>query len=145
MRRVAAVNDKTVVVVNAGSPVAMPWIDDVAAVLVASFGGMEMADALVDVLTGVSDPGGRLPITYPVRLEDTPAWPHYRPVDGVQQYGEGLLMGYRGFEAAGVAPQFPFGHGLSYGEVEWGEPEVSTTDVRARRVGDGPRPVAQRE
>ena len=148
VRRVAAVNNNTVVVVNAGSPVAMPWIDDVAAVLVASFGGMEMADALVDVLTGVSDPGGRLPITYPLHLEDTPAWPHYRPVDGVQHYGEGLLMGYRGFEAANVTPLFPFGHGLSYGDVEWGEPEVSTTEVAAgasvtvrvplRNVGDRP-------
>jgi len=124
VRRVAAVNPRTVVVVNAGSPVAMPWIDDVAAVLLSFFGGQGAADAVVDVLTGEVDPGGRLPITYPRRLEDTPAWPHYLPVDGVQRYGEGLLMGYRGFDAGGVEPLVPFGHGLSYGTASWGEATV---------------------
>jgi beta-glucosidase len=119
--RVAAANPRTVVVVNAGSPVSMPWVDDVAAVLVAYFGGQEMGPAVADVLVGASDPGGRLPITYPRRLEDTPAWPHYAPVEGAQVYGEGLLMGYRGFDAGGTAPLFPFGHGLSYGACSWGE------------------------
>ncbi len=119
--RVAAANPRTVVVVNAGSPVSMPWVDDVAAVLVAYFGGQEMGPAVGDVLVGAADPGGRLPLTYPRRLEDTPAWPHYAPVDGAQVYGEGLLMGYRGFDASGTEPLFPFGHGLSYGTCTWGE------------------------
>ena len=135
--RVAAANPRTVVVVNAGSPVAMPWLSDVAAVVVPFFGGMEMGDAVVDVLLGEVDPGGRLPVTYPVRLEDTPSWEHYLPVDGVQTYGEGLLMGYRGFEAAGTVPLLPFGHGLSYGAVAWGMPEQSTRSIGAEELADG--------
>jgi beta-glucosidase len=131
VRRVAAANPNTIVVVNAGSPVAMPWVDDVAAVLVGWFGGIEMADAVADVLLGDADPGGRLPITFPRALEDTPAWLWYAPVDGVQRYGEGLLMGYRGFDAAGTEPLFPFGHGLSYGEAEWGEARLSAERIAA--------------
>ncbi|HSP04356.1 MAG TPA: glycoside hydrolase family 3 C-terminal domain-containing protein [Acidimicrobiales bacterium] len=126
IRRVAEANPRTVVVVNAGSPVSMPWIDDVAAVLLAYFGGNELADGVTDVLLGDADPGGRLPLTYPKALEDTPAWRWYAPVDGVQHYGEGLLMGYRGFDAAGTEPLFPFGHGLSYGSSEWGEASLSS-------------------
>lgn len=131
VHRVAAVNPRTVVVVNAGAPVAMPWLDEVAAVLVPFFGGMEMAEALTDVLLGDVDPGGRLPVTYPVALEDAPAWPHYRPVDGVQTYGEGLLSGYRGHDRSGVAPLVPFGHGLSYGRIEWGPASTSSATVTA--------------
>lgn len=131
VRRVAAVNPRTVVVVNAGAPVAMPWVDDVAAVLLAYFGGNEMADGVTDVLLGEADPGGRLPITYPRALEDTPAWRWYAPVDGVQHYGEGLLMGYRGFDAAGTEPLFAFGHGLSYGTAEWREASLSSAAIDA--------------
>lgn len=131
VQRVAAVNERTVVVVNAGAPVAMPWLESVAAVVIPFFGGMEMAEAVTDVLLGVVDPGGRLPVTYPVALEDAPAWLHYRPVDGVQTYGEGLLMGYRGHERAQVPPLVPFGHGLSYGRIEWGPATCSARSVEA--------------
>jgi beta-glucosidase len=131
VRRVAEVNDRTIVVVNAGSPVAMPWIDDVAAVVLPFFGGMEAGDAVADVLLGVADPGGRLPTTFPRRLEDAPAWPHYLPVDGVQRYDEGFGIGYRGHDRTGVEPLFWFGHGLSYGEASWGEAVVSTTELAA--------------
>lgn len=134
VRRVAAANPRTVVIVNAGAPVSMPWLDDVAAVLIAYFGGSEMAGGIADVLSGASDPGGRLPITYPRALEDTPAWRWYAPVDGVQHYGEGLLMGYRGFEAAGTDPLLPFGHGLSYGTAVWGDASLSSGSIAA---GDG--------
>jgi beta-glucosidase len=134
VRQVAAANPRTVVVVNAGSPVAMPWIDDVAAVVLTWFGGVEMADGVADVLLGEADAGGRLPLTFPRALEDTPAWRWYAPVDGVQHYGEGLLMGYRGFDAAGTEPLFAFGHGLSYGTAEWGEATLSNPRVAA---GDG--------
>ena len=151
VRRVAAVNDRTVVVVNAGSPVAMPWADEVEAIVVPFFGGMEMADAVVDIVLGETDPGGRLPVTFPQRLEDAPAWPFYRPAEGVQKYGEGFLMGYRGHDASGVAPLYPFGHGLSYGTAEWGEPVVSsrsmprggevTVTVPVTATGDRPATV----
>ncbi len=129
VRAVAAVNPRTIVVVNAGSPVSMPWVDEVAAILIPFFGGMEMGNAVADVLLGDTDPGGRLPITYPKRLEDAPAWSHYRPVDGVQRYGEGFAMGYRGHDRSGVEPLFPFGHGLSYGDATWGPATASTTSV----------------
>ena len=129
VRRIAAVNDRTIVVVNAGSPVAMPWADDVTAIVVPFFGGMEMGDAVAEVLLGDADPGGRLPITFPKRLEDAPAWPHYTPVDGVQRYDEGFGIGYRGHDRSGVEPLFPFGHGLSYGDADWGPAEASTTSV----------------
>ena len=128
---VAAANPRTVVVVNAGGPVAMPWVDDVAAIVLAPFGGYEMAEALADVLDGTADPGGRLPITYPRTLDDTPAWPHYPPVDGVQRYDEGLLMGYRGFDAAGTEPLFAFGHGLSYGRSTWADGRVDAGGITA--------------
>jgi len=131
VRSVAAANQRTIVIVNAGAPVAMPWLDEVGAVLVPFFGGMEMADAIVDVLLGEADPGGRLPITFPRRLEDTPAWSSYAPVDGVQRYGERFAVGYRGHDASGIPPLLPFGHGLSYGSVRWGRPRASAGAIAA--------------
>ncbi len=125
IRRVVAANPRTVVIVNAGAPVAMPWIDEVPAVLTPFFGGMEQAEALVDILVGDADPGGRLPITYPVRLEDAPAMGSYAPAEGVQRYGEAWRFGYRGHESSEVEPLFWFGHGLSYGTAEWGESTAS--------------------
>ena len=129
--RVASVAPRTVVLVNAGGPVAMPWVDDVDAVLLTPFAGLETAAAAIDVLTGTTDPGGRLPLSYPRRLDDSPAMAHYAPVDGTQTYGEGLAMGYRGHLAGGDPPLFPFGHGLSYGRVDWGEPTLVDTEVDA--------------
>ncbi len=127
--RVAAAAPSTVVVVNAGGPVAMPWIDEVDAVLLASFGGQETGPAVAAVLAGDADPGGRLPVSYPRRLEDAPAWPHYAPVDGVQTYVEGRLVGYRGHDASGVQPLLPFGHGLSYGSSRWSGARLSAERI----------------
>jgi beta-glucosidase len=110
---VAAVNPRTVVVVNAGAPVAMPWRDDVAAVLVAWFPGQEFGNALADVLLGVAEPGGRLPTTWGARDEDVPVL-STRPVDGLLRYDEGLHVGHRAWLRAGVSPAYPFGHGLGY-------------------------------
>ena len=135
VRRVAGAAPRTVVVVNAGSPVAMPWIDEVDAVLVASFAGEETGPAVAAVLAGDAEPGGRLPVTYPRRLEDCPAWPWYQPVDGTQTYGEGRLMGYRGHDASGVEPLWPFGHGLSYGSSTWAGARLSAAEVGAEGSG----------
>lgn len=117
--RVVAANPNTVVVLNSGSPVSMPWLDDVPAVLQVWFPGQEMGDALADVLTGVAEPGGRLPITFPRELAETPAAPFYPYTDrdeigGKAVYGEGLLIGYRWYDRNDVEPLFPFGHGLGY-------------------------------
>jgi beta-glucosidase len=120
VRRVAAVNPNTVVVVNAGSPVTMPWLDDVAAVLQVWFPGEEFGEALVDMLFGAAEPGGRLPITVPRRLQDTPAFAFYPGEHDHMAYGEGLLIGHRWYDRKGIEPAFPFGHGLGYTEWSFG-------------------------
>ena len=126
---IAAVNPNTVVVVNAGSPVTMPWRDEVAAILYIWFPGGSLGDALCDVVFGETDPGGRLPLTFPVSLSDTPAAPHYPGVDGVMRYGEGRQIGHRWYRATSTPPQFWFGHGLSYTSFEVGDVSV-TGDLR---------------
>ncbi|HSP26938.1 MAG TPA: glycoside hydrolase family 3 C-terminal domain-containing protein, partial [Ilumatobacteraceae bacterium] len=141
VRRVVAANPRTAVIVNAGSPVTMDWAADddpgrAPAVLTSFFAGQEQAEGLADVLLGVADPGGRLPTTIPKRLADHPAFAYHHPDHdstgaGTQRYGEGLLMGYRGYDARDVAPRFPFGHGLSYGATEWGAPTASTGEIAA--------------
>jgi len=113
VRAVAAANPNTVVVVNSGSPVEMPWRDDVAAVLLTWFGGQEYGNALADVLTGAVEPGGRLPTTWPAALEDVPV-ANVTPVDGKVAYDEGVHVGYRAWLRAGTEPAYPFGHGLGY-------------------------------
>ncbi len=131
VRRVAAVNDRTVVVVNAAAPVDMEWAGDVAAVLQCWFGGQEMAGGLVDVLVGAADPGGRLPTTLPIRLEHAPSHANFPGENGQLRYGEGLFMGYRGYEHNAIAPRFAFGHGLSYTSFTFGEPTLSTASHRS--------------
>lgn len=113
VRAVAAVNPRTVVVVNAGAPVLMPWRDDVAAVLLTYFGGQEYGSALADVLLGDREPGGRLPTTLPAREEDVPVL-DVTPRDGRVEYAEGVHLGHRAWLRAGVTPAYPFGHGLGY-------------------------------
>ncbi|MFI9832768.1 beta-glucosidase [Streptomyces sp. NPDC051913] len=110
---VAAANPRTVVVVNSGAPVEVPWRDEVAAVLLAWFPGMELGNALADVLLGVAEPGGRLPTTWPTRDEDVPVW-NTTPRDGVLEYTEGLHIGHRAYLRAGTEPAYWFGHGLGY-------------------------------
>ena len=114
---VAKVSKRTVVVVNAGSPVAMPWLDDVHAVVHAWFGGQEMGDALVDLLLGDVEPGGRLPVTFPRKLVDTPAAESHPGRNGRAQYLEGRLIGHRWYDKTGKEPLFPFGFGLGYAHV----------------------------
>ncbi len=126
IREVAAVNPNTVVVVNAGAPVLMPWADDVAAVLVLWYPGEEGAAALADVVAGLADPGGRLPITFPHRIDDVAAHGWYPGEAGKVIYGEGLFVGYRHADAHDIEPRYCFGHGLSYADFELGEPDVRT-------------------
>jgi beta-glucosidase len=113
VRAVAAANPRTVVVVNAGAPVLLPWRDEVAAVLLAWFPGQEFGNALADILFGEVEPGGRLPTTWPAREEDVPVL-STGPVDGHLDYVEGLHVGYRAWLRAGRRPAYPFGHGLGY-------------------------------
>ncbi|WP_228046404.1 glycoside hydrolase family 3 protein [Saccharopolyspora montiporae] len=136
---VAEVNSRTVVVVNAGSPVLMPWRDEVPAVLWTWFGSQEYGDALADVLLGSAEPGGRLPETFPAELADVPVpLPALQPVDGALHYSEGALLGYRAYAAEGVLPAFGFGHGLGYTAWEYlaAQDEGDAVRVTLRNIGE---------
>ncbi|MEV5609092.1 glycoside hydrolase family 3 C-terminal domain-containing protein [Streptomyces sp. NPDC052225] len=113
VRAVAAANPRTVVVVNAGSPVELPWRREVAAVLLCWFPGQEAGSGLADVLFGAAEPAGRLPTTWAARLADAPVT-GTRPIGGVLDYDEGLHIGHRAWLRAGTEPAYWFGHGLGY-------------------------------
>jgi beta-glucosidase len=114
VRRVAAANGNTIVVVNSGMPALMPWAGQVKAIVYAWLPGQAFGDALADVLLGAAEPGGRLPVTLPGAEQDVPVL-HAAPApDGTLRYAEGLLVGYRGYDSRGTAPRYPFGHGLGY-------------------------------
>jgi beta-glucosidase len=144
VRRVAEVSKRTVVVVNAGAPVAMPWIDDVDAVVVAWFPGELMGDALVDVLLGDTEPQGRLPVTFPRTLADSPQAEMSAGVDGVIAYSEGRLIGHRWYDANNVDPLFPFGFGLGYADVELvAAARIGSTSVSVDLANRTDRPGVQ--
>jgi beta-glucosidase len=122
--QVCAANPRTVVVVNTGSPVAIPWAGQAAAIVQLWYPGQEIGESLADVLTGTVNPSGKLPVTFPARAEDAPSWPYYPGTEDKVCYGEGLAMGYRGHTAR---PLFPFGFGLSYANFRLGEASVQAT------------------
>jgi beta-glucosidase len=131
--RVAAANPRTTVVLVAGSPVAMdPWLGQVSAVVQAWYGGMEAGHALADVLFGDVNPSGKLPVTFPRRLADSPAHAsglakNYPGESGGVYYDEDLLVGYRWFDAKEIEPLFPFGYGLSYTKFDYSPLRVAST------------------
>ncbi|GAA2291178.1 glycoside hydrolase family 3 C-terminal domain-containing protein [Glycomyces scopariae] len=134
---VAAANPNTVVVVNTGSPVEMPWAGDVAGILLTWFPGQEGGNALAEVLLG-AEPGGRLTTTWPKTLADAPVT-EVVPTDGVLRYDEGVFIGYRAWQRRGtVEPAFWFGHGLSYTTWEYESIEAAAGAVRikVRNTGD---------
>lgn len=117
---VLAANPNTAIVFTGGSPYAFPWIDHAPAVLCAWLGGEEGPDAVARVLFGGAEPSGRLPVTFPRRIEDTPAYPYY-PGGEEADYGEGLFVGYRHYDRASEAPMFPFGYGLTYTRFKYAD------------------------
>lgn len=140
---VLTANPNTIVVNQSGSPVTMPWADRVPAILQAWYQGQEAGNALADVLFGLKNPSGKLPVrplghyslyemliqlqtTFPKRLEDNPTY-HNWPGENLKViYGEGLYIGYRHYERVGIEPLFPFGHGLSYTTFSYGAPTISS-------------------
>ncbi|KAH7028914.1 uncharacterized protein B0I36DRAFT_290164 [Microdochium trichocladiopsis] len=111
---VLAANPNTAVVVQSGTPVGMPWIDQANAVCHAWYGGNETGNAIADVLFGDVNPSGKLPLTIPRRLEDNPTYLNFRSEAGRVLYGEDVYVGYRYYDKVRTSPLFPFGHGLSY-------------------------------
>lgn len=131
VKAVLAANPRTIVVVNAGAPVLLPWLDEVPCVVWAWLGGQEWPEALADVLTGVTEPSGRLPWTLPAHESDVPV-PDAIPVDGVVDYHEGIHVGYRSWLRLGRTPAAPFGHGLGW--TTWEHESVSVASVGDRTV-----------
>jgi beta-glucosidase len=114
IERVSAANPNTIVLLNAGAPLTMNWLDRVKAVLQAWYLGQETGTAIADVLFGDVNPSGKLPTTFPRRLQDNPAYLNYPGENGKVVYGEGLYVGYRYYDRKDIPPLFPFGYGLSY-------------------------------
>lgn len=120
---VAKANANTIVALNAGSPVSMPWIDRVPAVLEAFYPGQEGGNAVAKILCGDVNPSGKLSVTFPRRLEDNPSYINY-PGGREVRYGEGIFVGYRYYDKKKVEPLFPFGFGLSYTTFEYSQLEL---------------------
>ncbi|HUQ54178.1 glycoside hydrolase family 3 C-terminal domain-containing protein [Lentzea sp.] len=116
VKAIAAANPRTVVVLETGGPVTMPWLSSVSTLMEAWYPGEQNGNALVDLLWGAEEPAGRLPMTFPVNLDSDPMQSpeQYPGAAGSYEYSEGLFVGYRWYDASGVAPMFPFGHGLGY-------------------------------
>lgn len=134
IKAVCAVNENTIVVLHNGSPVEMPWIADVKAVLEVYLGGEAVGAATADLLYGKANPSGRLAETFPLRLEDTPTYPYYGVEKKDVVYREGVMVGYRYYETMKKDVLFPFGHGLSYtdftySDLELDRPEMADTEV----------------
>jgi len=133
IERVAAVNSNVIVVCNVGSPVEMRWAPAVPAVLHCCFAGQESANALTNILFGKISPTGKVPTTWPVRYQDTPAFAvGYPGENGRVQYGEGIYVGYRYYDAKSLLPLWCFGHGLTYSKFDFADLIIS---------GDGKEPV----
>lgn len=131
IERVAAANPRTIVVLNAGAPVDLDWLERVPAAVQLWYAGQESGNALADVLFGDVNPSGRLPHTVPRRLEDTPAFLSWPGENGRSIYGEGLFMGYRWYDARKIEPRLPFGHGLSYTRFDYANLRTSRARLRA--------------
>lgn len=131
---VLAANPRTVVVLQTGGPVELPWLEKAPAILQAWYPGQECGNAIADVLFGDAEPSGRLPQTFPKRWEDNPTRSQdpeiYPGLDGVVRYDEGLFIGYRHYDTQDIAPMFAFGHGLGYTSFD-------LSDLAVQTKGDG--------
>ncbi|MEJ0066003.1 MAG: glycoside hydrolase family 3 C-terminal domain-containing protein [Caulobacteraceae bacterium] len=143
---VLAANPRTVVVLNNGAPYVLPWIDHAPALVEAWMGGEAGPDAVARIILGEAEPSGRLPVTFPAALEDSPAQRFYPGGDTVT-YGEGLRVGYRHFDAGAEPPLFPFGFGLTYTRFKYDDlhaPETVrvgesvTVSFSLKNVGERP-------
>ena len=130
IRDVAHANPNTVVVLENGSPVEMPWLDDVKGVLESYLGGEAGGSAAVELLYGDTNPSGKLAETFPLRLEDNPSYLNFPGCAGYVEYREGIFIGYRYYASAKVKPLFPFGYGLSYTTFDLSDVHISAASYR---------------
>ncbi|TLX76863.1 glycosyl hydrolase [Labilibacter sediminis] len=126
---IAKVQSNTVAVLANGSAVAMPWVNDVEAILETWLGGQAGAGGVADVLFGTVNPSGKLAESFPVRLEDTPTSFNFPGEQGNVLYGERIFVGYRYYDEKKIEPLFPFGHGLSYTQFEYTDMKVSAKEI----------------
>lgn len=129
IKAVLAANPNTAVVIQSGTPVTMPWLKDAPAVLQAWYGGNETGNAIADVVLGKTNPSGKLPLSFPVRNEDNPAFLNYKSERNRVLYGEDVYVGYRFYEKTMKEVAFPFGHGLSYSSFELKDLSVRDDDL----------------
>ncbi len=130
IRRVAAVQPNTVVVLHNGSPVEMPWADQVKGIVEAYLGGQAVGAAIVDILFGKVNPSGKLPETFPYKLEDNPSYLYYGGEKDRVEYREGIFVGYRYYDKKHMDVRFPFGHGLSFTTFAYDAPKISAKRIR---------------
>lgn len=143
IERVAKVNPNTVVVLLCGSPVELPWFDKVKAVVYMGLPGQAGGEAVVDVLTGSQNPGGKLAETWPLRYEDVPSASFYGTPHRDAQYREGIYVGYRYYETAQVPVRFPFGFGLSYTRFTYSGMRIQNNAVEASITNTGDVPGSE--
>ena len=142
IEKILASNKNTVLVINTGSPISMPWIKSCPAILQSWFPGQEFGNALAEILFGKESPSGKLPTTYPKKLSDTPAYSFYPGKDMQMDYKEKLLIGYKWYDKKNIDPLFPFGHGLSYSNFELKKVSVLKKEhkleikVKLKNIGD---------
>ena len=129
IKRIAKVQPNMVVVLHNGSPVEMPWVNDVKGIVEAYLGGQAVGAACVDILFGKVNPSAKLPESFPIRLEDNPSYLFYIGEKNKVEYREGIFVGYRYYDSKKMDVLFPFGHGLSYTTFEYSNMKVSSDSI----------------
>ncbi len=130
IEEISAVQPNTIVILHNGAPVEMPWIDKVKAVLEVYLGGQAVGSAAVNILYGKTNPSGRLPETFPLRLEDTPCYLFYGGENDRSEYREGVFVGYRYYTSKDMPVLFPFGYGLSYTDFTYTNLQISHAKIQ---------------
>jgi len=134
IRAVTAVNKKTIVVLNNGTPVLMPWLNQVPGMIESWFPGEEGGNALAAILFGDSNPSGKLPTTFAMHREDYSDFGNFPEINSHVHYTEGIYVGYRHFDKADITPAFPFGHGLSYTTFEYSNLKLSKSSLATNKA-----------
>ena len=133
---VAKANPKTVVVLQGGSALAMPWINDVQGVVFGWYLGNECGNALSDIIYGRVNPSGRLPLSFPVRDQDIAASTNYKSARTKIQYEEGIWVGYKHHNVRSIPPLFPFGHGLSFTSFSYSDLKITSAPEKGAKAED---------